>query len=144
MTIFIVQRNTVSPVPPLSLAKEDPSLSFSLLEKWFPQFLNNGYAARVDTITDPTPSNTTTNVLLLPKSYGLWACHVGIGVVGDAVNYQAVGLVLIDGISARMIINWNGSGQTIALVGNTIQSVQTSGSPQLMTGTAIQLTHFSR
>lgn len=144
MAFYSIQRNSVSPVPPLTTQNEKPEEAFQLLQKWLPQLLYNGYPSRMDTYTDPAPSGTAVNVMILPKSYGLWICHTSIGVVGDAVNYQAVGLVTVDGTSARMLLNWNAPNQTMSLSGNTLISTQFSGGPQVITGTSVQITHYSR
>ena len=144
MAILPVQRNVISPIPPLRLGGMSiPGQTEELLEKWLPQFLNRTYVARVDTATDPVASGVAAPVLILPDSFGFWLVGVGIGAVADAVNYQAYALIAKDGTSGRVLVNWNAPLQTITLTGgNTINSVQTSGSTLSIVGMAAQLLHF--
>jgi len=144
MTIHSIQRNVISPVPHMSIMKDRPGEAEQLLEKWLPQLLNKGYNDRVDSYTDIAASGVVTNVLILPPSWGLWLCLVGIGKVNDAVNYQAAMVVLMDNTSGRSLVTWNAPNQVISLGGGgTIQSTQTSGFNQTMVGCAVQLLHYA-
>lgn len=137
MAILPVQRNPISPVPPLG-----PGVLDTLLEKWLPQLLNKTYKNRLDTQVPGAASGVSTPLLVLPNSRGIWLVHASIGPVNDAVNYQAVGLVAVDGTSARFVVVWNAPSQTITIGGLTINTTQSSGGVQTLAGTAIQLTHF--
>jgi hypothetical protein len=147
MAILATQRNSITPVPPLRMpsggANATTGNTEELLEKWLPQLLSRTYVSKVDTEVRPAVgSGVLTDVLILPPSNGLWLCLVGLGRVGDAVNFQAAAVVLSDTNSARLIVSWPAPLQTITLAGRTLQSIQTSGSPQLMIGSAVQLLFF--
>lgn len=139
MAIKSVQRNVLTPVPPLG----DPNFLAPILEKWLPQLLNVVYNDRVDTRSDVlVATGVSTPILILPQSRGIWLVTVNIGPVNDAINYQAAAVVAVDKTTARTLQIWNGPAQTITLAGLTVSSVQNSGSSQNLNATAIQLTYF--
>lgn len=141
MAIKSVQRNALSPVPPFGAL---PAAALQVeLEKWLPQLLPVVYKTRVDTRSDVlVATGVSTPILILPNSRGIWLVDVNIGPVGDAVNFQAAALIATDGASARILASWNAALQTITLAGLTVSSTQSSGAPQNMNATAIQLIHF--
>lgn len=139
MAIKSVQRNSLTPVPPLG----DPNFLAPILEKWLPQLLNAVYNDRVDTRSDvPVATGVSTPILILPQSRGIWLVTVNIGPVTDAINYQAAAVIAVDKTTARTLQIWNAPNQTITLAGLTVSSVQNSGGPAAMNATAIQLTYF--
>jgi hypothetical protein len=140
MAIQSVQRNSITPVPPLV---QLPNTALGELEKWLPQILDVNYVNRIDTRSDVLVATAvSTPIIILPQSRGLWLVTANIGPVNDAVNYQALAIIFVDGVSARVVQTYNAPNQTITLAGLTISSVQSSGNPQQMNATAIQLTHF--
>lgn len=141
MAIKSVQRNALSPVPPFGAL---PAAALQVeLEKWLPQLLPVVYKTRVDTRSDVlVATGVSTPILILPSSRGIWLVDVNIGPVSDAVNFQAAALIATDGASARILASWNAALQTITLAGLTVSSTQSSGAPQNMNATAIQLIHF--
>jgi hypothetical protein len=136
-TAIPVQRNAITPVPPLSVTPD-----MNLLAKWLPQLLNTTYKTRLDTQVNAVPNATGTVFLTLPASRGIWLVTCSIGPVGDAVNYQSVGIVAMDGTSSRFVVLWNAPLQSMTILGQNISTSQSSGGTQTIIGTAIQLTHF--
>lgn len=142
MAIVSVQRNALSPVPPLNV----PDVLTELLSKWLPQLLDVTYRNRIDTASDvQVATGVSTPILILPTQpldRGIWLATVNIGAVGDAINYSAAAVIATDGNTSRILQTWNAPLQLITLAGMTISSTQNSGGPQNLNATAIQLTHF--
>lgn len=86
------------------------------------------------------PTGVATTVFTLPNAApALYVAMVNIGLVGDAVNFGAVGVIYADSVSTRFVVQNNSSTQTISLSGTAIRSTQATGSTQTINGTLIRI-----
>lgn len=83
------------------------------------------------TASAAVPTGVATTLYTLPNAPpAVYLVSVNIGAVGDAVNYGASAVVLVDGATARLVWLNNGPLQTITLVGLSIKTTQSSGLTQ--------------
>lgn len=86
------------------------------------------------------PSGVATTVFTIPTAApALYIVMVNIGLVGDAVNFGAIGIIYADSASTRFVLQNNSSTQTISLSGLNVQSTQATGATQTINGTITRI-----
>ena len=93
------------------------------------------------TATISAATGVLTGIIALPNIAGhaMYLCNVNIGSAADAVNFGASAIIYTDGASARIANTNNAVAQTISLSGLIMQSTQTSGATQSITGTVTRI-----